>query len=788
MKLKTSPHGAPGPAVRLLAWACVFALAWPISVVTAPRAHGQAINPFPNALSDVPLLDPPGINQIGNVLNPEPPPINGMGGIAAARAWAIALGKVFLWDVQVGSDGQTACASCHFRAGTDQRLKNTLHPGANGAFNVVYRNGADPADPNHGRVITPASGLPLTGYEFPFHQRDFPELQNSAIIQNYDDAAGSQGIQRRNFVDLVPGNPVELGTPVNDPVFGANRQITRRNAPSYINAAYNFTQFHDGRANNVFNGVNELGALDQNAFVIQAGADGTLANGVPQLLGGPVIAASPSFVKFRLRMASLASQATVPPVSSVEMSYQGRTWPKIGKKLLSLKPLALQKVHPNDSVFGPPNSFYQHATLGTLPLGLNKVNPDPGGKGLAPDITYAQLIKNAFHPKFWKNVEAAAPKKITYATQVVNGVPVTVPTIAPGPPVGTGEFNQMEANFALFFGIALQLYQMTLISDQTTFDLFQKGQANFTPAEANGAVDFQDFGCAACHILPEFTSHAQRPILGGAFNPAANPDTNPLAAIGFENQGKATGLSFVDEGIYNIAVRPTAEDIGRGASTPVLDTRKKPAMANRTFPISFTLLAQLKKAGKLDTYGDLKEYVPDLPNVNIKRTDMVRGAFKVPNLRNIDITGAYLHNGSVLTLAQIMDFYSRGANFPKENAKMLHPAVLAMQQFAQTNADRLGDIHQNMVAFLKTLTDERVAEDAAPFDHPEIPVPNWVDPDGGTIAAGPFAGFGLVPAVGAAGRTAQGLQPIGVMFNEIGADLVPPVADIQFVDPFVPFP
>ncbi|MFM7830171.1 MAG: cytochrome c peroxidase, partial [Planctomycetaceae bacterium] len=33
----------------------------------------------------------------------------------------VALGKAFFWDQQVGSDGQTACASCHFRAGADAR-------------------------------------------------------------------------------------------------------------------------------------------------------------------------------------------------------------------------------------------------------------------------------------------------------------------------------------------------------------------------------------------------------------------------------------------------------------------------------------------------------------------------------------------------------------------------------------------------------------------------------------------------------------------------------------------
>src|SRR5512138_1696482 len=34
---------------------------------------------------------------------------------------AIQLGKALFWDMQAGSDGKTACASCHFHAGADRR-------------------------------------------------------------------------------------------------------------------------------------------------------------------------------------------------------------------------------------------------------------------------------------------------------------------------------------------------------------------------------------------------------------------------------------------------------------------------------------------------------------------------------------------------------------------------------------------------------------------------------------------------------------------------------------------
>ena len=40
------------------------------------------------------------------------------------RAAAIQLGKAAFWDMAVGSDGKTACASCHFHAGADSRVTN----------------------------------------------------------------------------------------------------------------------------------------------------------------------------------------------------------------------------------------------------------------------------------------------------------------------------------------------------------------------------------------------------------------------------------------------------------------------------------------------------------------------------------------------------------------------------------------------------------------------------------------------------------------------------------------
>jgi len=44
------------------------------------------------------------------------------------------------------------------------------------------------------------------------------------------------------------------------------------------------------------------------------------------------------------------------------------------------------------------------------------------------------------------------------------------------------------------------------------------------------------------------------------------------------------------------------------------------------------------------------------------------GAFKAPQLRNVELTGPYFHNGGTLTLRQVVDFYTRGGDFPITNA------------------------------------------------------------------------------------------------------------------------
>ena len=137
-----------------------------------------------------------------------------LGKYVVDKAAAIALGKALFWDLQVGGDGQTACASCHFQAGADTRITNQLNPGANGMFDV--------GGPNHTYAAN----------EFPFHQLANPDDRGSARLRSKDDVSGSNGVHNSEFLDILPGVGRDDIVGVPDGTFqvhGLNtRRVTRR--------------------------------------------------------------------------------------------------------------------------------------------------------------------------------------------------------------------------------------------------------------------------------------------------------------------------------------------------------------------------------------------------------------------------------------------------------------------------------------------------------------------------------------------------------------------------------
>jgi cytochrome c peroxidase len=82
-----------------------------------------------------------------------------------------------------------------------------------------------------------------------------------------------------------------------------------------------------------------------------------------------------------------------------------------------------------------------------------------------------------------------------------------------------------------------------------------------------------------------------------------------------------------------------------------------------------------------------------------------RGLFRAQSLRNVEVTGPYMHDGSIATLEEVLDFYAAGgrniASGPYAGDGRLNPnksgLIARIDLSAQDKAD--------LVAFLKTLTD-----------------------------------------------------------------------------------
>ena len=729
-----------------------------IAAVVASSAHAQKGPEIPSP--------PP---SLATIWVPEP---SRLAEFVRDRDAAIALGKALFWDIHVGSDSQTACATCHGHAGVDPRRLNTVHPGFNGTFDA----GVGPGD------LKTEQFFPTTAFAD-------PASRFSTRTRNIDDVAGSQGVLRRAFVELTADGRDDRCTPLPDPVFndgvGNVRQVTGRNPPTVINAAFNIRQFWDGRANPWFNGVDPFGPTNPQARVLRWTPG----------------AAGPEPVAVRLDFAGLASQAVGPANNGVEMACEGRDWASLARRLLDAQPLAGQRVSATDSVLG--------------------ARAAPGGTGLA--TTYRTLVRQAFH-EAWH----AAPAAIAGPTQI-------------------------ETNFPLFFGIALQLYQATLVSDDSPYDRF--AEAGF-PEDGGGHLDaeamlgldlFMNIGqfedlpmtrCVDCHATPLFTS-ATWAGLGVTAAPAPGPapwvalggiermlamaevrsasvtfashaaDGDPsIRPLGFPVSGRSIevirlegtsndpddGEEVLDEdlpsfpsgacgivrnalltpedgigrlvaelrrdplpgggcgtwlrltleafpagryaivindtpravlrvlpdgaydmGFYNIGVRPTIEDLGVGG------------LGHAGTPLAWTRRVQL---GLPTPEFDPSVAVPPAAHA------AVHGAFKTPTLRNVELTGPFFHNGGASTLRQVIEFYDRGGDFHEANAADLSPQMVRLG-LREHEIDAL-------VAFMRHLTDERVRMEQAPFDHPELPLPNGE----------------RMPAVGASGRGAECLVPL----------------------------
>ena len=589
-----------------------YVLRWTLSValVTITIAAVQ--------LAGAQTADPPRPPSLKTIAVPEPA---NLADFVKDRAAAIALGKALFWDMRVGSDGVTACATCHFNGGADSRSVNQVSPG----LKIVSPAGTPAPD----LTFNIAPGSQLRASDFPF--RRLADANNRASLPLFDsnDVVSSEGVRAARFLQVTPGARADRTVSVPDPtgfrVHGVNvRRVEMRNTPTVINAVFNFRNFWDGRAQNDFNGVNNWGARDANAQVYRA----TTATLVEP-------------IHVSLANSSLASQAVAPPLDDFEMSASGRPFAMIGRKLLTARPLSSQKVSPEDSVLGAYSRWPEK--------GLNV-------------RSYAYMIGAAFQPQWWNS------QRLIQVTQ--NGVTRVVDRADMDP--ATQEYSMLEYNFSLFFGLALQMYEATLVSNDTPYDRFMSGDpAAVDDAVIRGVDAFRSQArgrCINCHEGAELTGASVTRVTA-----------SPVRI----REGQA-----LDRGFNNIGVRPSYEDLGVGDSDPFGNP-----------------LANVRRLATPPLCGGVPCPI------------VADGFLKVPGLRNVALTAPYFHNGGTLNLSGVLEFYSRGGDYGKlEQLNGL--GIAPLNVLLNTDQEK-----SDVLAFLNALTDERVVSRKAPFDHPQLLVP-----------------------------------------------------------------
>jgi cytochrome c peroxidase len=194
---------------------------------------------------------------------------------------------------------------------------------------------------------------------------------------------------------------------------------------------------------------------------------------------------------------------------------------------------------------------------------------------------------------------------------------------------------------------AIASYERTLMSASSRFDrwFFAGQNSALSASEREGFELFRGkAGCSACHIIGErdalFTDHR------------------------FHNTG--VGSAHADAANQTVSV-----PLGGGETT------------------------QVSRAEMAALFGGNSR---DEGRLEVTRLQEDRWAYKTPSLRNVALTAPYMHDGSLATLREVIEFYDRGGMDNPGKDPLLRPLHLSYVE------------KQALEAFLQALTGENVGQ------------------------------------------------------------------------------
>ncbi len=189
---------------------------------------------------------------------------------------------------------------------------------------------------------------------------------------------------------------------------------------------------------------------------------------------------------------------------------------------------------------------------------------------------------------------------------------------------------------------ALAAYERTLISNNSPFDRFIKGDQNaITENQKSGWLLFKGKAkCIECH-----TFSASAPL-------------------------------FTDSRFYNTGIALRDQNFEK--------LSQQIEVVKNVHTSSLAHEPEFSELGRFLVTND--------------RKDM--GAFKTPTLRDVELTGPYMHNGSLRTLLDVVRFYNQGGQNNPNLDKKIHPLDLNEKEINE------------LVEFLRALTSDDVLRQA----------------------------------------------------------------------------
>jgi cytochrome c peroxidase len=210
-------------------------------------------------------------------------------------------------------------------------------------------------------------------------------------------------------------------------------------------------------------------------------------------------------------------------------------------------------------------------------------------------------------------------------------------------------FGRGSAPTASRVATALAAFQRSLVAAGSPFDRWRYGGEPVLSAQAlRGYAAFRARGCESCHQVA---------------------DTHAL---------------FTDNAFHNTGIRAAA--VARAQRD--LTTQLVPGLQATLTP------AELLRIGAPDA--------PDEGRFEVSGDEADRRAYRTPTLRNVALTPPYMHDGSLLTLQDVLDHYAEGGT----PADPLQDRRIAAFEFAAGERD-------DLVAFLQSLTSPAAARFAA---------------------------------------------------------------------------